>query len=166
MAKVYIFGSASLSCLPDSVRVVMQNLLNQGAEFYIGDNSTVDFEVQKNISALGVAKQSTIVGLDTIRNNRFGLKEKLYAVEFDEESKVAKIINSETKEEERVFSNIANIDVLKQNQNYKDFIKHTLIKESDFVLCLYDGVTKNTLTTMDFVYACNKPNYIYELVKA
>ena len=166
MARVYVFGSASLISLPDNVRLLLQNLVNQGAEFYIGDNSTVDVEIQKYLSCIGVAKTSTLVTLESAKNNKYNLKERVYTLEFNEDLKEAKIINPDTKEVEVIIPNVDSIEEARQNKFYKDFIKHTLIKESDFVLCLYDGVTKNTMATMEFVYKCNKPNYIYKLVKA
>lgn len=163
MAKVYIFGSSSIVELPYNFREFLQNLINQGAEFVIKDNSTVCVAVQKSLSAIGQTKKATIVGYDYIMNNKYKLNEKTYKLSVDEEATKGKITNPETGVDERVISGVKDIKELRDNKTVKEFIHKTLTQEAALVICLHDGVTKNTLNDLEFVRMCNKPNYVITL---
>lgn len=162
MHKVFLFGSMSIGGIPTDVRNQLEGILKQtngDVEFIVGDAPGVDSAFHKILACIGASDKSTIYCMDSARNNKFGLREKVFNTEYNAELGYIDIKHN-GQAVERI-EGIKKIEDIKFNRNYYEFKDKQMRNDCTFAICIWDRKSKGTSTNINMLKARGKYVYIY-----
>lgn len=161
MAKIYLFGSASLGSVAGLENVLLQ-LYQQGHEFIVGDGKGADSAFQISLSRIGAADKATVYAMNYAYNNRYKLPEKIFNTMIDTSTKQANIVDKSTNQVVKVIDGIENPEDLDGNQEYIEFKDKFMMDECAIAICAWDGDSKREFRRIQLLGIKNKPCYTYK----
>ena len=137
--KVYLFGAIDIPGVPPTVAYQLEKLINDtngNISFIVGDNSGFDKQLHMTLSRLGMASKTEIYGVEYVKTNVFGFKEKIL------------------KQEENEFEP----DMYKyRNRLFAD--------DCDIAIVVWNGESKSIFERITLISIRNKPVYQFIIPK-
>lgn len=166
MAKIMLFGSSTISGVPQNVIDWLYQYVQQGHEFIVGDCKGADAAFHKALSSVGGAERTTIYSMGKPRNNVYGIKERIFDTYYDESKKQAEVVlrgNTEgevdTSFEPIIIEGIEkDIDIQGTRQWY-ELKDRQMIEDCNAAICLWDGESKGTFHNIQLLGIRDKPCY-------
>lgn len=160
MAKIMLFGSATITGVPQNIVDWLYQYTQQGHEFIVGDTKGADTAFHKALSSVGAVDRTTIYSMGDPRNNVYGMKTRIFDTYYDETNKMVTVTLRE-KEKEPNFQDIIIEDVKQEidianNRQWYELRDRQMINDCDMAICLWDGETKNTFNNIQLLGIKNK----------
>lgn len=165
MAKVFLFGSASVFGVPDVVANELENLINTypDIEFLVGDKNGAESAFHKTLSAIGGRYKTKVYTLDKIPVNKFELETVELKSAYLPDEKKAVIYIKDTEEVLGEIEDIEKVEDVVYDRRYYEFLDRYLIGLCDIAICLWDGKSKGTFNNIQLLNIKNKKCYTYKL---
>lgn len=160
MANIMLFGSSSISAIPQQVVDWIYTYINQGHTFIVGDRKGLDTLLHKYLSSLG-APNVQIYCMDNARNNVYDFPVKKFLTSYDEENKQVEVYAEDGSIESLVIDGIEKVSDISLNRQWYEFRDRQMIKDCDIAICLWDGETKTTTQIVQLLNINNKPCYTF-----
>ena len=161
MAKIYLFGSASLNSVAGLENILL-SLLEQGHEFIVADGRGADSAFHLSLSRIGALDKTTLYVMNRTFNNKYDLKTKLIKTVIDSEKKEAHMIDSNTDEVLGIIEGIEQVEDLDGNQQYIEFRDKLMMDECAIGICAWAGDSKREFKRIQLMGIKNKPCYTYK----
>lgn len=161
MAKIMLFGSASVFGIPSEIVGWLHEYTKQGHEFIVRDSKGADTAFHKALSSVGASKV-TIYCMDTIKNNTYEFPVKMFNTEYLDETKQIKITSNDNMEPYIIDDVEKEMDV-KHNRKWYEFIDRQMIKDCDMAISLWDGKSKGEFNTLQLLGIYDKPCYNFTI---
>ena len=163
MAKIYLFGSASIKSITGQVEQIMQGWLQQGHEFIVADGRGADSAFHMSLSRIGARDKATVYVMDNVYNNKFGLQTKIFSTAYNTDDKQIIITDKETGDVIKVIEDVEQIEDVAVNRDYTEFRDKHMMDECAAALCMWDGESKREFHRMQLLGIKNKPCYTYKI---
>lgn len=161
MAKVYLFGSASLNSVAGLENILLE-LMNQGHEFIVADGKGADSAYHMSLSRIGAVDKATIYSMKKSYNNKYDIKERNFNVTFDEANRQAAILDATTQEVLKVIDDVNAIEDLPGDTRYIEFKDRLMMDDCAIAICAWDGSSKREFHRIQLMGIKNKPCYVYK----
>lgn len=162
--KVAIIGQADGAVVSQRLCDTIASWIAQTAgniEFYILDGRGFYAQLEQLLSSLGMKDKTVIIGVNDIKNNRFGMKEIVYKLVYEPDNKKA-YISDENGEPEICWDNVEDINTVLNSSNYYKFKYKKLCRKVDTALVAWDGKNSTINNAITMLKVLNKPVYIFE----
>lgn len=166
MAKIMLFGSASITGVPAEVVGWLQEYTKQGHEFIVGDNKGADVAFHKALSSVGAVDNTTIYSMGYPKNNLYEIKAKIFDTYYDSESKRVDIVLRGSAEgevdpsfETFVIEDVKNEIDIQNTRQWYEFKDKQMINDCDMAICLWDGESKGTFHCIQLLSIKDKMCY-------
>ena len=148
MAKILLIAGQGIKGIPQEVISWMQQYKAAGHEFIVGDTRG-DGAFHNAISGIGGKSSCTVYAMDKANTNAFSIRERIFDTYYDEETKVASIVD---KDSEQIVTQI------------HDVADETVIRQSDaWVLPEAEQMTKRVQNILMRMSIQNKPRYVFKV---
>lgn len=161
MAKVYLFGSASLNSVA-GLESILQSLMEQGHEFIVADGRGADSAFHLSLSRIGALDKTTLYIMNRTFNNKYDLKTRVIKTSIDAEKKEAYLLDGNTNEVIGTIEGIEQIEDLDGNQQYSEFRDRLMMDECAIGICAWAGDSKREFKRIQLMGIKNKPCYTYK----
>ena len=91
MANIGLFAETGIVAVPYNVGEWLSSYAQQGHKFIVGDTTGGDSKFHEAISRIGGNDSTTVYCMDSVKNNAFSFKTKIFKTSFDEEQKAITI---------------------------------------------------------------------------
>ena len=160
MAKIYLFGSSSISSVAGLENILL-GLLQQGHEFIVADGKGADSAYHISLSRIGASDKTTVYAMNNAYNNKYKFKERLFGTVVDVANKQANIIDKETNVVLKTIDGIVEPEDLEGNQELVEFKDKFMMDECAIAICAWDGESKREFKRIQLLGIKNKPCYTY-----
>ena len=134
---------------------------NGNIEFIVTDGRGFDAAVQQLLSSLGMKDNTTVVGIDEIRSNRYDMQTKLLKLEYEPDAKRAYILN-DAGDPGIIWENIDDPRVLFKDPKFYAYRDKQICRSVDTALLAWDGHNRALQTIITTLKAADKPVYIFD----
>ena len=162
MAKIMLFGSSTIFGVPQEAINWLQEYINQGHEFIVGDCKGADTAFHKTLSSLGATKV-TIYSMDEPRNNTYEYPVKKFVTGYNEETKQVEIVADDNSTEPFIIEGVEKAMDIPHNRQWYEFKDKQMIDDCDIAIGLWDGKSKGTLHVIQLMNIYNKPCYTFTM---
>lgn len=166
MAKILLFGSSSITGVPQEQLNWIYAYTQQGHEFIVGDKKGADVAFHKALSSCGAISKSTIYSMGAPRNNLYEIKSCIFDTFYDADAKqvtIAKRGNTQGEIDESftpfIIDDVAQEIDIPGNRQYYEFLDRKMIDDCDMAICLWDGEGKGIMHCIQLLNIKNKPCY-------
>lgn len=161
--RVAIFGQSNITVLPARLVQTMRYWIEQtggNIEFLVPDGLKFDSSVHHMLSSLGMRDNTTVYGIDHVRNNKFGMKEKVYKLEYIPDERKAYILKDDGNLGV-VWEDIDDIRSIFDDRKYYTFKDYRICENADTALVVWDSKNRTVGNLITKLKAMNKPVYIF-----
>lgn len=161
MAKIYLFGSASLNSVAGLEQILL-GLMEQGHEFIVADGRGADSAYHMSLSRIGALDKTTLYVMNKTYNNKYDIKTKVIKTVIDSDKKEAYMIDEATEEVLGTIEGIESLEDLDGNQQYIEFRDRLMMNDCAIAICAWNGESKRELRRIQLLNIKNKPCYNYK----
>ena len=155
-----LIAAKGLTALPNTFFSWVEHYNQQGHKFLVGDLKMSDDILHRALSSLGALENTTLYALGSVGSNRYGIKERLYKYEYDNDSKILHI------EAESDPTDVTELSIKKEmdielTEQFYEFKDRKLVKDCDMGIFVVSGEIPKRLDKMiTFMNIYNKPVYV------
>lgn len=164
MAKILIFGTASVPGVPEEVVEWLRTYLSQGHEFIIGDKKGLDCAIQKTLVSIGAMDSTTIYCMDNPNNNLYDIKIKSFKTYYEPEIKRVTIMEDCEDSVPFVIEDVEKEMDIIVNRQWYEFRDRQLIEDCSMAICLYSDETKTVNHMIQLLNIKDKPCYCIKMI--
>ena len=162
MANILLFGSHELYALPNEIMVWLQEYVNQGHTFIVGDRKGADSAFHKALSSLG-ASNVKIYAMDSAKNNTYEFPVRSFVTTYDSQSKTVEIYDKDTEEKMIDISGVEKEMDIPGNRQWYEFRDRQMINDCHIAICAYFGESKTVDHMIQILNILNKPCYTFNM---
>lgn len=142
MANIGLFAETGIVAVPYNVGEWLSSYIQQGHQLIVGDTTGGDSKFHEAISRIGGNDHTTIYCMDSVKNNAFSFKTKIFKTSFDEEQKAITIYCDDNSIEPQTFGGVNSVGDITWNSNWYQFRDKQIVKDSDMIIIV---TVSNTL---------------------
>lgn len=159
MAKILIFGTASVAGVPIEIVEWLKVYLSQGHEFIVGDKKGLDCSIQKTLVSIGAINNTTVYCMDEPKNNIYDIKTKSFKTFYEPEIKRVTIVE-DIESDDAVPFVIEGVEKemdITLNRQWYEFRDRQMIEDCSMAICLCGEETKTVTHMIQLLNIQDKP---------
>lgn len=161
MAKIMLFGSSTLSTIPPEVEVWLTSYLQQGHEFIVGDRKGTDTAFHMLLSRIGALDNTTLYCMDSVKNNAYNIKSRVFLTSYDESKEQAYIFEEGHEDDAFVIEDVKKDIDIPNNRHWYEYRDRKMIEECSMAIALWDKSSKGTLNNIQLLNIKSIPCYTF-----
>lgn len=134
MAKIGLFAETGITSIPYVVGGWLEQYMQQGHTFLVGDTTGGDSKFHEAISRIGGGDNTVIYCMDSPRNNAFKFKTKEFKTAFDEKEKAITIYCDDNSIEPQTFGGVGAVEDIAKHIDWVQFRDKQIVRDSDLLI--------------------------------
>lgn len=165
MAKILLIAGQGIKGIPQEVISWMQQYKAAGHEFIVGDTRG-DGAFHNAISGIGGKSSCTVYAMDKANTNAFSIRERIFDTYYDEETKVASIVDKDSEQIITQIHDVADETVIRQSDAWYKFKDNYMVDECAMAILVLpeaEQMTKRVQNILMRMSIQNKPRYVFKV---